>query len=67
MYNSLSDLPKSVKNNLPKHAQEIYRSAYNSAHDQYSSESDTEERAHKTAWSAVKSQYEKDGDSWHRK
>ena len=67
MYNSLSDLPKSVKSNLPKHAQEIYRSAYNSASEQYGDASDTEERAHRVAWSAVKSKYEKDGDSWHRK
>ncbi len=33
-YDNLSDLPDSVRNNLPKHAQEIYRAAYNSAEDQ---------------------------------
>ena len=37
-YDNLSDLPDSVRNNLPKHAQEIYRAAYNSAEDQYSEE-----------------------------
>ena len=30
-YNRLDDLPDSVKNNLPHHAQEIYKEAYNSA------------------------------------
>jgi len=30
-YPSNSDLPESVQNVLPKHAQDIYREAYNSA------------------------------------
>jgi cation transport regulator len=30
-YDNLTDLPDSVKNNLPKHAQEIYKEAFNSA------------------------------------
>jgi cation transport regulator len=34
-YEELSDLPESVKDNLPKHAQEICRAAYNSAWDEY--------------------------------
>jgi hypothetical protein len=32
-YDKLSDLPDNVRNNLPEHAQEIYRAAYNSAED----------------------------------
>jgi len=32
-YGRLEDLPDSVKDNLPKHAQEIYRAAFNSAWD----------------------------------
>ncbi len=32
-HKNLSDLPDSVRTNLPKHAQEIYRAAYNSAWD----------------------------------
>jgi cation transport regulator len=47
-YDNLSDLPDSMSNNLPQHAQEIYRAAYNSAEDQYGEES----RAHWVAWSA---------------
>jgi len=73
-YGKLSDLPDSVRNNLPKHAQEIYRAAFNNAWDEYSSPSDRrgeqsrEEVAHKVAWSAVKTNYtKKDDDCWVRK
>jgi cation transport regulator ChaB len=38
-YEELDDLPESVKSNLPKHAREIYRAAYNSAEEQYGEES----------------------------
>lgn len=34
-YDKISELPDSIKDNLPKHAQEIYRAAYNSAWEQY--------------------------------
>ena len=54
-YEELDDLPDSVKRNLPKHAREIYRAAYNSAEEQYGEE----ERAHRVAWSAVEQKYEK--------
>ena len=67
MYNRLQDLPKSVRNSLPKHAQEIYKSAYNNATEEYSSESNTEERAHRVAWSAVKQKYRPGDDTWKRK
>jgi cation transport regulator len=50
-YKDLNDLPKPVQVHLPKHAQEIYRAAYNSAWEEYAQD---EERAHKVAWSAVK-------------
>lgn len=73
-YNSNSQLPDSVKNVLPKHAQDIYREAFNSAHDEYKSpakrkgSSDREETAHRVAWNAVKSKYEKGGDGkWRAK
>ena len=54
-YDKLTDLPDNVRNNLPKHAQEIYQAAYNSAEEQYGEES----RAHRVAWSAVENKYEK--------
>jgi cation transport regulator len=65
-YNKLSELPESVKDNLPKHAQEIYKSAFNSAWEEYKDPSDRrddasrEEAAHKVAWAAVKQKYEKE-------
>lgn len=60
-YDKLSDLPDSVKDNLPHHAQEIFKEAFNSASEEY----DKEETAFKVAWSAVKKKYEKnDDDKW---
>lgn len=72
-YHSLAELPDQVKDNLPKHAQEIYKEAYNSAWDQYKDPDDRrgdasrEETAHKVAWSAVKNEYEKKDGKWKRK
>ena len=59
-YQNVSDLPPSVRDHLPKHAQEIYRAAFNSAWDEYKHD---EERAHRVAWAAVKEKYEKDEKS----
>lgn len=73
-YSRSSDLPDSVKDNLPNHGQEIYRKAYNSAWDQYDEPGERreqrsrEETAHAVAWAAVKKVYEKDKDGrWKRK
>ncbi len=74
-YKKISDLPDSVRDNLPEHAQEIYMEAFNSAWDQYDEpeerrgDASREETAHKVAWSAVKKVYEKDEKSgkWKRK
>lgn len=54
-YGKVTELPKGVRNNLPKNAQEIYREAFNSAEEQYGEKS----RAHRVAWSAVEQKYEK--------
>ncbi|WP_367103307.1 ChaB family protein [uncultured Psychrobacter sp.] len=63
-YDKLSDLPDSVKDNLPKHAQEIFRAAFNSASEQYKDES----RWFATAWAAVENVYEKNSDGkWVKK
>jgi len=65
-YDKNSDLPKGVKNNLPIHAQDIYREAFNHAWQQYKSpekrrdSSETQEQvAHKVAWAAVEKKYKK--------
>lgn len=72
-YSSKSDLPDSVKDNLPSHAQDIYKEAYNSAYDEYKDPDDRqgdasrEEVAHKVAWSAVKEEYQKEDGEWKKK
>jgi cation transport regulator len=72
-YTDLSSLPESVRNNLPRHAQEIYLAAFNNAWEEYRDAEDRrgkasrEEVAHKVAWAAVKQQYENTGDKWQRK
>ena len=63
-YDKITELPKGVRNNLPKYAQEIYKEAFNSAEEQY----DEESRAHRVAWSAVEQKYEKnDKGNWVKK
>jgi cation transport regulator len=73
-YDGLKELPDSVRDNLPKHAQEIYKEAFNSAWEQYKDPEDRrgdasrEETAHRVAWSAVKNEYDKNDDGkWKRK
>ena len=61
-YNKRSDLPESVKDNLPAHAQDIYKEAFNSAWKQYKLSARDESRAHAVAWSAVKQSYHKNED-----
>lgn len=67
-YDRNADLPPQVKDNLPAHAQEIYRKAFNNAWDEYRDpedrrgDHDREETAHAVAWSAVKNAYHKDDD-----
>ncbi|AIK96318.1 ChaB family protein [Candidatus Odyssella acanthamoebae] len=69
-YTKVSELPDSVKAHLPTHAQEIYKSAFNNAWEEYKSSQDRrddssrEEVAHKVAWAAVKKKYKKQGDKW---
>jgi cation transport regulator len=62
-YSKRSELPDSVQDHLPPHAQGIYKEAFNSAWDEYGHD---EGRAHSVAWGAVKKSYHKgeDGD-WH--
>jgi cation transport regulator len=74
-YKSIKDLPDSVRDNVPKHAQEIYKEAFNSAWDEYAESKERrqgrfrEETAHSVAWNAVKKEYEKDDKTgkWQKK
>jgi cation transport regulator len=69
-YEKITDLPESVRDNLPRQAQEIYQAAFNNAWDQYKDKADRrgdasrEEVAHRVAWSAVKQKYEKRNEKW---
>jgi len=58
-YSTITQLPPSVQK-LPKHAQEIYKSAFNASYDS----AKDEPRAHAIAWAAVKRDYHKVGDRW---
>ena len=66
-YRVNDDLPPSVRNHLPDHAQDIYHEAFNHAFAAHAGESDQEKRAHMIAWAAVKRSYVKIGDLWERK
>jgi len=72
-YKNLKDLPGRIKDNLPKHAQEIYKEAYNNAWEQYKDPKERkgnasrEEVSHKVAWAAVKQKYKKVKDEWREK
>lgn len=73
-YSNKTELPASVKNVLPDHAQDIYKEAFNSAYDEYKDKDDRrddasrEEVAHRVAWNAVKQKYRKGEDGkWHSK
>lgn len=74
-YNTNQELPEPVKNHLPRHAQDIYRAAFNHAYEEYQNsekrydpEESLEEVSHRVAWAAVKAKYEKGGDgNWVRK
>jgi cation transport regulator len=74
-YDTIRELPESVRSNLPEHAQEIYKEAFNNAWEQYRDpekrrgDASREETAHRVAWAAVKQEYEKDESSgkWKKK
>jgi cation transport regulator len=74
-YKNTGELPDSVQDTLPKHAQDIYLASYNNALEQYADpdkrwgKASLEEVAHKVAWAAVKKEYKKDRKTgeWKRK
>jgi len=63
-YRTPDDLPESVRNHLPRHAQEIYVAAFNNAWRQHAGDPEGEAIVHRIAWAAVKRRYRKDGDAW---
>lgn len=71
-YKTNSDLPDSVKDVLPAHAQTIFREAFNNAYKLYKDpdkrrlDGNRYEVSFRVAWSAVKKKFEKgSGKKWH--
>ena len=54
-YATNEDLPARVRRALPRHAQDIYRAAFNNAYARCGAE--REAVAHRIAWAAVKRRY----------
>ena len=65
-YATNDDLPPSVKQVLPAHAQDIFRAAFNAAWESYGRKDPAhqEEIARRVAWAAVKRRYRKVGRAW---
>lgn len=61
-YKSISELPPSVRDNLPIEAQVIYMSAFNTADKLYPDWDDDKKSQY--AWGAVKKVFHKIGDKW---
>jgi cation transport regulator len=74
-YKTIQDLPESVREHIPEHAQKIFLDAYNNAYKEYEKpekrrgNEGREEAAFKVAWAAVKHEYKKDNksDQWVKK
>jgi cation transport regulator len=60
-YATNDELPPSVSNHLPPHAQDIFREALNHAWQQHGG---AEAAAFRIAWAAVKRKYRKRADGW---
>jgi cation transport regulator len=65
-YAAIDDLPSPLRARLPRHAQEIFLSAFNHAWVEYANRDPVrrEEIAFRVAWAAVKRKYEKIGNRW---
>lgn len=72
-YNTVTDLPRAIRDELPEHAQEIYRAAYNLAVEEHrASNPDPDEdelhgMADQAAWMRVQMEYDRDDSgAWRR-
>jgi cation transport regulator len=74
-YEDLSETTEKRIDQLPEHAQHIFKKAHTSAIKEYqnpdkrrgSKKESAEEVAHKIAWAAVKKEYTKEDDKWVKK
>ncbi len=60
-YDTNEELPASVRDHLPSHAQDIFREAFNHAHREHHGD---DAIASRIAWAAVKRRYEKVDGAW---
>jgi cation transport regulator len=69
-YETVKQLPSTIRDVLPEEAKEIYRKAYNQAWEGFDKEDhrglNQQGLAHQQAWGAVKQEYVFDLDEWHR-
>jgi len=69
-YETVNQLPVTIRDVLPAEATEIYRKAYNQAWEEFDNEDhrglNQKGLAHQQAWGAVKKEYVFDLDQWHR-
>jgi cation transport regulator len=69
-YETVKQLPVTIRDTLPDQAKEIYRKAYNQAWEEYDQDAhrglNQQGLAHQQAWGAVKQEYVFDLDEWHR-
>jgi cation transport regulator len=63
-YANTDELPPSVRDHLPAHAQEIFLAAFNHAWAAHAGDPRQEEAAFRIAWAAVKHNYQKIGHQW---
>lgn len=63
-YATNDDLPASVREHLPAHAQDIFRAAFNNAFAAHAGDPRREEAARRIAWAAVKRKYIKSDGDW---
>jgi cation transport regulator len=67
MYESIEDLPDTVRDVLPREAQEVYLEAFHESFEGYdeetSSEMNQEAVANRDAWAAVKAEYTRDDET----
>jgi cation transport regulator len=70
-YETVKQLPVTIRDTLPDKAQEIYRKAYNQAWEEFDKEDhrglNQQGLAHQQAWMAVGQEYVFDLDQWHLK
>jgi cation transport regulator len=70
-YETVKQLPVTIRDVLPEEAKEIYRKAFNQAWEEYDRDAriglDQQGLAHQQAWMAVQHEYVFELDQWHRR